>query len=42
MSNAVAKAVASVAMSIAIAVAAYKTESAYSLWALFFVALLWA
>lgn len=41
MNELTCKAVASVAMSIAVAVAAYKTRNANCLWALFFVACLW-
>lgn len=39
--NLVCKAIASVAMSAAIAVAVYKTENANCLWALYFVACIW-
>lgn len=42
MNDCTAKAIASVAMSLAVAVAVWKTESARCLWALFFVTSIWA
>lgn len=37
----IAKAIASVAMCVAISVGCWKTKSAYCLWALLFVAIIW-
>lgn len=41
MSEVIAKTIATIAMSAAIAVAVYRTENANCLWALFFVASIW-